>query len=448
MNRHAQNLKVYLLGLRDLIVTAGPLLLLVVAALVAAYWWLNPQPPKSVVLATGPQDSAYANFGNRYAKALAGDGIEVKLSATEGAQDNLGLLREGKAQIGFVRGGAADIEADEEAGLTSLGSLFYEPIWVFYRKELVRRLKPKAGELTLLSELKGLRVSIGTQGSGVPQIVEKLLGANNLKLVDLKLAHLETAEAAAQLQQGKIDAAIIVSAEQSRGLRELLRSRAVALMPFDQNEAYARRLPFLSAVTLPRGVVDLAADVPPRDVSLLATTTSLITREDTHPALRQRFAQVAQGIHSRAGWFNGPRDFPNTKTSELPVSPEGDRAINGTPPIWQRYLPFWASNLLERMWLVITGLLVLMLPLSRIVPPLYNYRVRSRVFRWYERLRVVEARMDTREGTREALLDELDALERLTNRIAVPLSHADELYGLRNNIHAVRKRLLARWPTA
>src|SRR5262249_28000800 len=122
-------------------------------------------------------------------------------------------------------------------------------------------------------------------GSGVPQIVEKLLGVNGLKLADLKLSQLETSEAAAQLQQGKLDAAIIVSAQQSRGLRELLRNPAVALMPFDQNEAYSRRLPFLSAVTLPRGVVDLAADVPAHDVSLLATTTSLITREDTHPAL-------------------------------------------------------------------------------------------------------------------------------------------------------------------
>jgi len=445
-NRASESLRVALLGVRDLLVTAGPLLLLAVAVLVAAYWWLDPQPPKSVRLATGPTDSAYANFGDRYAKALAPDGIEVKLNATEGAQDNLTLLREGKVEIGFVRGGADENDADEEAGLTSLGSLFYEPIWVFYRKDLVQRLKPKAGELTLLSELKGLKVNVGTVGSGVPQIMEKLLGVNGMKLADLQTENLENGDAVAQLQAGRLDAAVIVSAQQSRGLRALLRDPAVALMPFDQNEAYSRRLPFLSAVSLPRGVVDLAADLPPRDVSLLATTTSLITRDDTHPALRQRFAQVAQGIHSRAGWFNGTRDFPNTKTSELPVAPEGDRAINGTPPIWQRYLPFWASNLLERMWLVITGLLVLMLPLSRIVPPLYTYRVRSRVFRWYERLRVVEDKIEARQGSRQALLDELEALERLTNRIAVPLSHADELYGLRNNIHAVRKRLLARWP--
>ena len=215
-------------------------------------------------------------------------------------------------------------------------------------------------------------------------------------------------------------------------------------MDVAQADAYVRRFPFLQSITLPRGVVDLAADIPPHDIGLLATTTSLLTREDTHPALRQLFAQAAQGLHSDAGWFNRARDFPNTRTSELPVSPEGDRAINGTPPFWQRYLPFWASNLLERMWLVIGGLIVLLLPLSRVVPPLYTYRVRQRVFRWYARLRSIEAKVEEGRGERDELLNELDELDRVANQTTVPLAHAEELYALRNNIDAVRKRLLAR----
>jgi len=186
--------------------------------------------------------------------------------------------------------------------------------------------------------------------------------------------------------------------------------------------------------------------MPPHDVSLLAATTSLLSRDETHPALRQLFAQAAQSVHSGAGWFNRARDFPNTRTSELPVSPEGDRAINGTPPVWQRYLPFWASNLVERMWLVLGGLLVLMLPLSRVVPPLYQFRVRRRVFRWYARLRDIEAKVDAQKGEQKELLEDLDQLDRVVNKVAVPLSYADELYALRNNIYAVRKRVLARTP--
>jgi len=236
---------------------------------------------------------------------------------------------------------------------------------------------------------------------------------------------------------------VLASAPQSPLVRELLRSPNIKLMAFDQGDAYARRFAFLSAVALPRGVVTLDKDIPPHDVALLAATTSLLSREETHPALRQLFAQTAQKQHSEAGWFNRARDFPNTRTSELPVSPEGDRAINGTPPFWQRYLPFWASNLVERMWLVLGGLIVLMLPLSKVVPPLYTFRVRSRVFRWYARLREVETKLEAGEGEREALIKELDDIDRRVNKVAVPLSYADELYALRNNIGAVRKRVVA-----
>lgn len=450
LNHHAHQLKLALLGLRDLLVSLGPVLLLGIGLLVAAYWWLDPQPPKHVRLATGPEGSAYANFGKRYQTELARNGITVELLFTDGALDNLNKLRDGSADIGFVRGGLADPEADEDAGIRSLGSLFYEPIWVIYRRDVARHVPHPPGQpadtLSRLTELKGLRVNVDLPGSGVPQIMEKLLAANRMKPTDLRLAHLDPTAAAKALERGSLDAIVMASAPQSRLVRALLHTPQFGLMAFEQSEAYARRLPFLSPVTLPRGVVELAKDLPPNDVRLLATTTSLLSSQDTHPALRHLFAQAAQSIHSGAGWFNGARDFPNTRTSELPVSAEGDRAINGSPPIWERYLPFWASNLVERMWLVFGGVLVLMVPLSRVVPPIYTFRVRSRVFRWYAKLRDIEARLDARNGDRQELLAELEHLEQVTQRIAVPLSYAEELYALRNNIHVIRNRLQSLWP--
>ncbi len=443
-----KTLKLILLSIRDLIVSAGPVVFIVIGALIAAYWYLDPQPPKKVTLATGPAGSAYAGFGERYARALRANGIEVELKATAGSSDNLQLLRTGEADVGFVRGGSADTVADDEAGLTSLGSLFYEPLWLFYRTDVAKRIDRKTGTLNSLAQLKGLRVNVDKPGSGVPDIMEKLLKANHIDASTIQLSTLEPAPGTEALEAGMLDAIVLASAPQSPLVQRLLRAPGIQLMDFGQSDAYARRFPFLQAVTLPRGVVDLAADVPARDVSMVAATTSLISRDQTHPALRQLFAQTAQSVHSDAGWFNRARDFPNTKTSELPVSPEGDRAINGTPPFWQRYLPFWASNLVERMWLVLGGLIVLMLPLSKIVPPLYQFRVRSRVFRWYARLREIESKVDSRKGDRDALLDELDELDRVTHRITVPLSYTDELYALRNNIYAVRKRLLGTWPKA
>ncbi|MDP9606588.1 UNVERIFIED_ORG: TRAP transporter TAXI family solute receptor [Variovorax paradoxus] len=447
-----RTLKLILLSIRDLIASAGPIVFIVIGLLIAAYWWLQPQPPKHVTLATGPTGSAYAQFGKRYAEALRHNGIEVELKPTSGSTENLQLLRTGGADVGFVRGGSADPVADEEAGLTSLGSLFYEPIWLFYRTESAQKIDRKTATLTSLAQLRGLRVNVDLPGSGLPDIMERMLKANRLGPDDLLLSNLEQASAAEALEAGILDAIVLSSAPQSPQVQRLLRSGDVKLMDFGQADAYSRRFPFLSPVTLPRGMIELSKDMPPQDVSLLAATTSLLSRDETHPALRQLFAQAAQSVHSSAGWFNRTRDFPNTRTSELPVSPEGDRAINGTPPIWQRYLPFWASNLVERMWLVLGGLLVLMLPLSRVVPPLYQFRVRRRVFRWYARLRDIEAKVDTetlaKEDKRKSLLEDLDQLDRVVNKVAVPLSYADELYALRNNIYAVRKRVLAKAPQA
>lgn len=448
------------LDLRDMLTSAGPVLLLALGLLAGAYWWLDPQPPRTVTLATGPAGSAYAEFGQRYAQALARNGIQVELLTTEGTAGNLQALREGRADVAFVRGGSDDTPEDErdEAndGILSLGALFYEPLWLFYRPAALLPKAPRRGTIAMaradapppalqqLHQLRGLRVNLDQAGSGVPELMRRLLQANGLGSDAITGSTLPPEAAAQALLSGEIDAMVLVTAPESPVVQRLLQAQGIALADLPQADALARRFPFLQTVTLPRGMVDLARDQPPGNVGLLAATTALLTHEDTHPALRQLFAEAAQQIHGGAGWFNGARDFPNTRTSELPVSPEGDRAINGRPSFWHRFLPFWASNLLERMWLVIGGLIVLLLPLSRVVPPLYTYRVRQRIFRWYARLQAVEARMDEGDATEPAeLLNELDELDRVASQITVPLAHAEELYALRNNIDRTRKRLLA-----
>ncbi len=436
----ARRLRTALLNLRDLLLSAGPLAFVAVGLVALAYWWLQPNPPRRVTLATGPAQSAYAEFGQRYKKALAADGIDVVLLESEGSSANLQLLREGAADLAFVQGGTGELQPDDTETLESLGSLFVEPIWLFYREDAARRVTP-SGRLTSLAQLHGLRVNVGTPGSGVPTLMDRLLEANRVDPARVRRTQLAQTPATVDFLAGRLDALVFASAPESLMVQMLLQTPGVRLMDFPQNEAYGRRFPFLSPVTLPRGVVDLAANVPPADVRLVASTTSLLAREGTHPALLQLFAQSAQTIHGGAGWFNRARDFPNTRHSELPIAAEGERAINGSPPLLQRYLPFWLANLIERMWLVLGVLLAAMLPLSRIVPPLYQFRVRSRVFRWYGRLREIEDEMEVGQSTPEALRAQLDKLEAQVEKVSVPLSYAEELYALRNHIHLVRRKL-------
>ncbi|MFT7724487.1 MAG: TAXI family TRAP transporter solute-binding subunit [Roseateles sp.] len=433
---HFQRLSVFAQSLRDGLVSIGPVLLLVGALLAAAYWWIDPQPPRSVRLATGPEGSTYALFGKRYAEQLQARGITVEQIATAGSAENLQALRDGRADVGFVRGGTGEFDSDDDT-LLSLGSLFYEPLWLFYRQTPALQRAP----VTALPPLAALRLNVDTPGSGVPLLMARLFKAN--KLEPAQLQYLPPEQASEALLAGRVDAIVLAQAPQSRFVRRLLRAPGIALVDLAQADAYSRRFGFLSSVTLPRGVADLAADLPAQDVQMVALTTALLARGELHPSLRQLFAEAAVKLHGDVGWFNRARDFPNTRTSELPVSAEGDQAINGTPPVYRRWLPFWLANLVQRMGLVIGGLLVLLLPLSRVVPPLYQWRVRRRVFRWYALLRDLEERAEGPEPPAE-LLKKLDELDGRVNRIAVPLSYADELYALRNNIHAARKRIVAR----
>lgn len=435
-----RSLRYTLVSLRELLVSAGPLVLITIGLLVAAYLWLQPNPPKRVVLATGPDQSAYDSFGQAYAKALARHGIQVELRSSEGAAHNLTLLRAGEADLGFVQGGSGGITAADQEELLSLGSLFVEPLWLFYREDSARRHERLPA--TALNDLKGWRVNVGTAGSGVPQLFGRLLDANRMKPADLRLSQLEQTPATVAFLNGQLDALVFASAPEAVMVQMLLQTPGVRLMPFPQAQAYARRLPFLTPVVLPQGVVDLARRMPSKDVPLVASTTSLLARADTHPALLQLMAQAAVELHGPPGWFNRAREYPSLAHGEVPMAREAERAIVNGPPLLQRYLPFWLANLVERMWLSLCLIIALALPLSRVIPPLYTFRIRRRVFVWYAELRDIEERAEQAPDRSAALVDELDALEHRAEKITLPLAYTDELYTLRQHIHVVRKKLL------
>lgn len=427
-----QPLRYTLVSVRELLNSAGPFVLLAVTLLTLAYLWLDPIPPRQVTLATGPAQSAYDEFGKRYAKTLAGYGIRVQLIESEGAAQNLQWLTEGKVDLAFVQGGNGDAQSETQQQLRSLGSLFVEPLWLFYRS-------PKA--LNALGDFKTLRMNVGTLGSGVPRLMSQLFELNQMDESGLKLSHLSQTPATVAFLNSDIDALLFASAPESSMVQMLLQTPGVRLLHVAQSEAYSRRYSFLTPVTLPRGVVDLAHDVPPQDVKLVATTTTLLAHASVHPAIVQLFSQTALNLHGPAGWFSRAREYPNAEHTEFTISDEALRAMRNGVPLLQRYLPFAYANLIERMWLALGIILAILLPLSRIVPPLYEFRIRSRVFRWYGQLRSVEDRAALPNASIAALIDELHQLEARVEKVSVPLSYADELYALRNHIERVRQRL-------
>ena len=175
----------------------------------------------------------------------------------------------------------------------------------------------------------------------------QLMEANGLDRSTVTLLQEGQTPAVVGLLEGRIDAVVFASAPESLMVQMLLKTPGIRLFDFAQAEAYSRRFAFLTAVTLPRGVVDLARDLPPTDVHLVAPTASLVARKGTHPALIQLFVQAAERVHGGAGWFQKKGDFPNPRDTERPLAREAQRFYANGPPVLQRYLtsgrPTWST---------------------------------------------------------------------------------------------------------
>ncbi|HWW72015.1 MAG TPA: TAXI family TRAP transporter solute-binding subunit [Duganella sp.] len=427
-------------SVRDLFVASAPTIALIVGVCLLAYWLVDPAPPRTVRLATGQENSAYEEFGKKYAAALAKHGVKVTLVPSAGSGENLRRLRAGEVDIAFVQSGSTNEEAAEREGLSSLGSLFVEPLWLFLRET---KGQPP---ITQLSQLKGKKINFGPKGAGAPRLFRQVLSLNGLEKEDVERFSLANTPATVELLEGRIDGLVFTSAPEAPLIQMLLQTPGIRLFNFSQAEAYARKLPFLTHVVLPQGIVDLGRDIPAEDYKLIAPTATLVARDDLHPALVDLFVQAASGIHNGAGWFQQQGQFPSAKYTEIPVDAEAAKFYKNGPPLLQRYMTFWLANFFDRMWVVVLALSALVIPLSRIIPPLYVWRIRSRVYRWYGQLRTVEQQVEgAPEGTRmqvyEAQLKRLDEIEELVNQISIPLSFADGLYGLRSHIQFVRKRI-------
>ena len=409
----------------------GPATALVLIAFAVTLVYVEPAPPKRVVMATGTAGGAYNALAERYRIFLDQHGITLELRTTAGSVENLGLLESGEVSVALVQGGI--VGDTPPAGLHSLGSLFFEPLWLFHRQGL---------DLDRLTSVAGLRVAIGAEGSGTRALAERLLEENGVseQVETLPLAGTEAAEA---LLAGDIDALVMVSSASSTLVRQLVADANVQLASFARADAYERRYRYLSSLKLPEGTFDLAADRPERDVSLLAAAASLVGNDSLHPAVVDLLLQAASAVHGDGGVFAEHGQFPAAKFLDLPLSPDAERFYRYGPPFLQRFMPFWAATLVDRLKVMLLPLLVLMIPLFKIMPPLYQWRMRARIYRWYSELETVDDAVDDSPDAerRAVLIADLDRIEHDLREVRVPLSFANQLYHLRQHLELVRARL-------
>jgi TRAP-type uncharacterized transport system substrate-binding protein len=434
---------------RDLAVSFGPIILLILIGAWLVIWLIRPAPPSSITIAAGPKDSNFWRVAERYKALLARDGIRLDIVETGGSLDNLKRLADPdqNVDVGFVQGGLAGAVPAESLGpLVSLGSISYVPVSVYYRVPPPREDGRPVPPLRQLSELAGKRIAIGGQGSGSSVLAATLLKANGVEPGGkTELLNIGGDEAAQALTSGKIDAAFLMGDSVSVAtMGKLLRAPGIRLLDFSQADAYVRRFRYLNTLKMPMGVFDLAHNLPARDTQLIAPTAELVAREDLHPALSDLLIAAAREMHGKANVMQKAGEFPAPLEHEYPISDDAARYYKSGKTFFYRTLPFWMASLVDRAVVIVLPVILLLIPGIRLVPMLYGWRVRSRIYRWYGELIALERGLSRESPEEQAeMLKRLDEIEIAVNRMKMPLAFADQFYVLREHIGFVRARLAA-----
>jgi TRAP transporter TAXI family solute receptor len=432
-----------LLTRRERFRTIAIVVVLVIGALAVSVEWLRSAPPRRIVMASGPEFGVYHQHALRYQKILAREGVRIDERMTDGAQENLKLLLDPKSgvDVAFMQGGVATFPAAD--GLVMLASLYYEPIWVFYRGTEV---------LTQIKQLQGRRIAIGVPGSGTHALASRILDINGMTLSagvgrgNTDIVAIGGTAALAALKAGEVDAVIFVGGAQTPTIQNAMREPSAKLLSVARADAYPRRYSFLTKLVLPPGTVDLALDVPDREVALIGTKAMLAAREDFHPALINLLIEAAREIHGDQGYFEAAGEFPGITAVDMRVSPHADQHKRFGPSLLYQYMPFWAATYVEKAIILLLPLVVVLVPLMNFLPQILRWRARSRIYRWYGQLALLERELAIHQnGERTGKwLEELERIDRAVGRAKTPAKFASEAYTLRDHIGIVRRAVLAR----
>ena len=416
---------------RDALIIALPIVVTVIA-FVFAYLHVEPPPPREITIAAGVAGRGYERAAQRLRDGLADEGITVTIRNTAGSSENVALLSAGEVDIAFVQSGVGDPR--EHDALSTLGGLYLEPLWVFHRSET---------PLADLRDVEGRRVILGAKGSGTRAIAEALLEDVGVAKDRIEPIDVSAGGESDALASGTADVAFLVAPPTSAEVHRLLTAKGVELLSFRRAEAYSRRIRSLQRVTVAEGLLDLDLNLPPSDVELLAPAATLVVTEEFHPALIDLVLMQARRSFGDRGLIQDRGDFPAPSALTFPLNEQARNFYRRGPSFLHGFLPFWAANTIERLLILLLPFLTLLIPLARVIPPLYQWRIRRRIKRWYSHLRALEQQFDRKEIDGETAARELAKLIRDVNEIEVPTSYGDELYQLRLHLRFVGDRFAA-----
>lgn len=396
--------------------------------------YADPAPPNHFVISTGDGEGDYLAFAKLYKEIIKAEGVNLEIRPSSGAMENYKRLKDPNSdvEVGFMQDG---LGSDEDApNLVSLGSLYYEPIWVFYRG-------PKI--LKRFSEFAGRRISVGPEGGGTRSLATQILKESGIDETKASFLPQKGKDAMDALTAGQSDAAFFLTTPDDALIKEMLADKNLHLLSLDQAEAITRRIPFLHHLVLPHGAIDLERNLPETDIDLVSPTATLLVKDTMHPALVYLLLKAASAVHAEPGIFEKKDEFPIDKDYQFPLSADAKYYYKSGVPFWLRYLPFWIATLVDRFIFLFIPIFALIFPMVKLVPQFLNWRVRSRIYQHYGELKFLETQISLQpEASKFAeYLEKIDKIEERVNLMKLPINYADHIYSLRGHIEFVRERL-------
>ena len=417
--------------------TLSAMIFICLIVITATFWFIHSAPPDTIIITSGDDDTRLQKTAEKYKNILARNGVKLKILKSEGSLENLERLNNPSfhVDVGFVQTGVAKGQNIDK--LFSLGSISYEPLYIYYRNS-----KP----LEFLSQFNGKKLAIGEDGTGTQVLALELLALNGIKPGDsTTLLKMDDEAAEKALREGKIDAAFMMSdSASSQTMRDLLTAPGIRLFDFSQADAYSRRIGYLNKITLPKGSFDFGKNIPDHDINLISPTVELIARADLHPALSDLLLEAVTEVHSRQGLTHKRGEFPAMLEHEYKISPDATRFYKSGKSFLYKYLPFWLASLLNRILVVFIPMILILIPGLKSIPALYRWRMRLRLLRWYRALLILEEGLAAQitSQKRNELIGRLNEIEETVNNLKVPASFADQLFTLRSYMAMVRERLM------
>ncbi len=405
----------------------GSIVIILIVGIVS-YQFIAPPPPKTIKIATGKTGGSYYKFATIYHKILAKDKFDLQVIPTAGSVEALSMLENHEVDVAFVQGGTASKK--DMSNLMSLCSIYYEPLWIFYKK---------GKNLEYLYQLKGKKLYIGDIGSGTRALALLLLKENNVDGTNTQFVDLKGENPKDALDQGKIDALFTVISASSSKIQNMLEDKNLKLFSFIRAQAYSKRFSYLSPLILGEGVISLEKNIPSQNITLLGTTATLVATKTLNPDLIRLLLKAAKKVHSPASIFSTLNEFPTSKYTQIPMSEDAKNYLIKGDSFLQKIFPFWIASTIDRLVVILVPLLVLLFPLLKGILPLYRWKIRSKIYKWYKTLHAIDSKLETVD--KKELVQIKKDLEKMFDKIEkdsnIPLSYMGEYYDLKVHVNLI-----------